>query len=141
MSAQLVSMDNPIDEGLLVKIFIESFGCRSSLPFRIALLALLTRDDLIWQLVTLLLLQEFALEQGSRLTVETIRDKALVAQQKANKNKGCGSSSSNGVEYWYFGKTGHVKFNCFKRKRDTGNDEADNKKNEGKELVVFARSN
>lgn len=58
MNAQLVSMDAPIEEGLLVTVFVESFGVRSDSTLGTALSAPLTRDDHTWQIVTLQLLQK-----------------------------------------------------------------------------------
>lgn len=67
MSVQLASMDFPIDEAMVVKMYVESFGNQFNSPFETSLSVLLTRTDLTWQLVTWHLLLEFASQQNSRL--------------------------------------------------------------------------
>lgn len=104
MSAQLTLIYAPIDKELIDMMFVESFGDSSSSPIRTVLCALLTKDDLTWQLVTLHLLQEFASHGGSRLIAETSQDKALIAHQNKTKTKGHANSSGNGVECWYCAK-------------------------------------
>lgn len=59
MSTQPASMNAFIDEGMIVAMFVEIFRDCLKSPSGTALSALLTREDLTWQLVTPILLQEF----------------------------------------------------------------------------------
>lgn len=103
--AQLASMDASVEEGLLITMFVQSFGDWFNSPFGSALSALLTRGNLTWQLATLRLLQQLTSQQSSRLMVETCHDKALVAQQNRNMNDDRGSSSGTSMECCYCDKT------------------------------------
>lgn len=104
MSVQLASIDTPIDKGLLITIFVESFGDWSNSAFGTALFALLTRVDHTWQLVTLWLLQKFDFQKGSRFTWERSQDKALAVQKNKKNNKGQEKFSRNGVECCFCAK-------------------------------------
>lgn len=66
MSAQYASMDDPIDERLLVNIFAESFSERSVSSFGTAIFALPTRDNLTWESETARLLQVHVTQQVSK---------------------------------------------------------------------------
>lgn len=57
-AGQFASMDAPTDEGLLVTMFIESFGDRLKSPYGMNLPEMLTREELTWQAIKLRLLQE-----------------------------------------------------------------------------------
>lgn len=63
MSAQLGSIKAPIDERLLVSMFVESFGKTSISQFGTAVTTLLTLDNLTWKSVTARLLQEHISQQ------------------------------------------------------------------------------
>lgn len=141
MCARLSSKITPTDGGFLITMFVESFGDRSSSPFRTALPAFLTKSDFTRQLVTLRLLQELASQQASRMMRATSKDSALVAQQNKNENKGRTSSSGNSVGCRNCGKTVHIKTGCFKRSRDKSKYDASRRDKEDQALVTVAKKN
>lgn len=87
LSAQLVSMSAPIDEGLLVAMFIESFGDWSNSPFGTTLSALLSRSNHTRQMITSQLLQEFKSQRSTNQMGQTSLDEMLATQQNKNKLK------------------------------------------------------
>lgn len=98
IGTRLALMDAPNHEGLLVKMFVESFRDRLKSLFQTALSALRTTDDVRQQMKTFGLLEELALQEGRRLMRDTSHDKEFVLQPtKLNKDKGRRNSSGNGV--------------------------------------------
>lgn len=126
MSAQSASISARIGEGLLVTMFVESQGDRSTSSFETAFFALSIRDDLTWSQEASRLKRECASRRDARLTGESSQDKALVAQQNKRpfKSKFRGSSSGSGVECRHCGKTGQIKSKCLKRKRYKSGEDA-----------------
>lgn len=88
MSTQLASLDAPIDEGLLVTMFVEHFGDRSISPIRAALSALLNKYDLTWESATARLLQDHISRQVSKPVNNSTKDFSLASYtQKSLKKK------------------------------------------------------
>lgn len=125
MSQKLGSMGAPIDESLLAIRSLESFGHRPKSSFGSAFPALLTKDELTYQSVSMPLLQTFVSQQSSKLSDELVKEMDFIVQPKKDKNKKIKVNIyENGVKCWYFGKIGPVKANFYKRKRDRGKKDA-----------------
>ncbi len=52
LSAKLEAMGASMDEGMLITMFFESFGYRKDSPYGPAIAALLTKDDLAWEIAS-----------------------------------------------------------------------------------------
>lgn len=89
LRAQLSSNGASIDEGLMVTIFVESFGDRTKYQFGTAFAALLTRDEVTWQSVTARLLQEYVSQQAMKTQSNLVKELAFSVQhRKGREEKG-----------------------------------------------------
>jgi len=115
LSSQLDVMNASIDEGLLITMFLESFGNRSKSDYGSTISALLSKDTLEWHTVSTRLIQEY---QSVTLTKTTGGGGVGSAEQAfrtddMRKTRKC----------WYCNKPGHIKSECYKRKKDLGVDD------------------
>lgn len=72
-----VSMDASIDQGLLLKMFVELFGILWKSFFGAVLSALLNKEDLSWQQVSTWMLQEYDSPAFSKPADDSGREKTL----------------------------------------------------------------
>lgn len=109
MAAQLESMNAALDEGMLVTMFLESFGLRSASEYGSTIAALQTREDLTWAQASSRMLQEY-----QSLVANTNGSMGL---EKPKVERALNAPEFKGTCF-YCKEPGHKKLQCPKLKRD-----------------------